>query len=92
LKAGQSDAGIVWKTETLEALRDGAQVEGVALPPADSLRDEVSYVIGAIKGSPRAEAAARYLAFLATPQGQAAYTGFGFVGAAPEELAPKPIP
>lgn len=92
LKAGQSDAGIVWKTETLEALRDGAQVEGVRLPPEDSLRDEVSYAIGALKGSPRAETASRYLNFLATPQGQTVYTSFGFVGASPQELALKPIP
>lgn len=92
LKAGQSDAGIVWKTETLEALRDGAQVEGISLPPPDSLRDEVSYAIGALVGSRRADAAARYLAFLATPRGQAAYTSFGFVGASPQELALKPIP
>ena len=92
LKAGQTDAGIVWKTETLEALRDGAQVEGVSLPPQDSLRDEVAYAIGALKGSRRGDAAARYLAFLASPQGQAAYTSFGFVGASPQELALKPIP
>jgi ABC-type molybdate transport system substrate-binding protein len=92
LKAGQSDAGIVWKTETLAALRADAPVEGVILPPQDSLRDEVSYAIGALKNSRRADAAARYLAFLATPQGQAAYTAFGFVGASPQELALKPIP
>jgi ABC-type molybdate transport system substrate-binding protein len=92
LKAGKTDAGIVWKTETLEALRDGAQVEGVSLPPQDSLRDEVAYAIGALKGSRHADAAARYLAFLASPPGQAAYTAFGFVGASPQELALKPIP
>ncbi len=92
LKAGQSDAGIVWKTETLEALRAGAEVEGVSLPPDDSLRDEVSYAIGALKGSGRSAAAASYLGFLATPQGQSVYTGFGFVGASPQELALKPIP
>jgi len=92
LKAGKTDAGIVWKTETLEALRDGAQVEGVTLPPQDSLRDEVSYAIGALKNSHRADAAARYLAFLASPQGQAAYISFGFVGATPQELTLKLIP
>lgn len=92
IKAGQSDAGIVWKTETLEALRDGAQVEGVDLPPVDSLRDEVSYVIGARKGSSRSAAAATYLEFLATPQAQAVYGGFGFVRASPDELKLKPIP
>lgn len=92
LKANRTDAGLVWKTETLEALRDGAQVEGVKLPPQDSLRDEVSYVIGTLKGARRADAAARYLAFLASPQGQAAYVGFGFVEATPQELMLKPIP
>jgi len=92
LKANRTDAGIVWKTETLEALRDGAQVEGVKLPPQDSLRDEVSYVIGALKGSHRTDAAARYLAFLASPQGQAAYASFGFVEATPQELTLKLIP
>lgn len=92
LKSDMSDAGIVWKTETLEALRDGALVEGVVLPPQDSLRDEVSYAIGVLKGSRRAEAAARYLDFLATPAGQSAYASFGFVKATPQELAVKPIP
>ena len=92
LKAGTSDAGIVWKTETLEALRDGAPVESVRLPPQDSLRDEVSYAIGALKGSPRSAAATRYLAFLASPEGQAIYASFGFVSATPQELMSKPIP
>lgn len=90
--AGQSDAGIVWKTEVLAAIREGAAVEGVELPPEDSLRAEVAYAIGALSGSPRAEAAAEFLAFLATPEGQAAYTAHGFVGATPEELSLKPIP
>jgi ABC-type molybdate transport system substrate-binding protein len=92
IKAGTSDAGIVWKTEVLEAVRAGAQVDAVELPPADSLRDEVSYAIGAMNGSPRAEAAAKYLRYLATPQATAAYTKFGFVAASPQELVIKPIP
>jgi ABC-type molybdate transport system substrate-binding protein len=92
IKAGTSDAGIVWKTESLEALREGAQVDTVQLPPEDSLRNEVSYAIGAMKGSRRAEAAARYLRFLATPEAQGAYAKFGFVNASAQELALKPIP
>jgi ABC-type molybdate transport system substrate-binding protein len=92
LKEGVSDAGLVWKTETLEAVRGGAAVEGVALPPQDSLRDEVSYVIGTLKGSPRSEAAVRYMAFLSTSHAQSAYAAFGFVSATPQELAIKPIP
>ena len=90
--AGTSDAGIVWKTEVLAAIRDGAAVEGVVLPPADSLREEVSYAIGALTGSPRAEAASAFLAFLATPEGQGAYSAYGFVEATPDELRLKPIP
>lgn len=92
IRAGTSDAGVVWKTETLEAVRDGAQVESVKLPPEDSLRDEVSYAIGALKAGKRGQAAARYLEFLASPEGQAAYAKYGFVNATTEELKLKLIP
>jgi len=90
--AGRSDTGIVWTTETKEALRVGHAVEAVQLPPQDSLRDEVAYAIGALANSPRQAAAARWLAFLATPPAQAAYAKFGFVNATAPELALKPIP
>ncbi len=92
IRAGRSDAGIVWKTETLEAVRDGAPVEAVRLPPEDSMRAEVSYAIGALKGGRREQAAARYLEFLATPASEAAYAKYGFVNATAEELKLKPIP
>lgn len=84
--------GIVWKTETQEAIRDGAPVEAVVLPPADSLRDEVAYAIGAITGSPRKAMADRYLGFLRTPESRRAYEKYGFVYATPQELELKPIP
>ena len=90
--AGKSDTGIVWVTETQEAKRAGAKVDGVKLPPEDSLRDEVSYAIGALTGSPHKAAAERYLAFLGTPAAQDAYAAFGFVKAKPEELKLRPIP
>ncbi len=90
--ANQSDTGIVWLTEVTEAQRAGSAVDAVRLPPADSLRDEVAYAIGALNGSPHRAMAARYLAFLATPQAQAAYAKYGFVNATREELALKPIP
>lgn len=90
--AGQSDTGIVWITEGIEAQRDGKAVDMVKLPPQDSLRDEVAYAIGPLDASPRQAAAQRYLAFLATPQAQAAYAKYGFVNATPQELALKPIP
>lgn len=90
--AKQSDTGIVWLTEAIEAQRDGKAVEAVRLPPADSLVNEVAYAIGPLDASPRKAAAARYLAFLATPQAQAAYAKYGFVNATPQALGVKPIP
>ncbi len=90
--AGQSDTGIVWVTEGIEAQRAGKAIDMVNLPPQDSLRDEVAYAIGPLDASPRKPAAVRYLAFLATPQAQAAYAKYGFVNATAQELALKPIP
>ena len=91
IRDGKSDAGIVWKTEVLEAQRHGAEVEAVELPVSDSLRDEVSYAIGALDGSKHKAVADRYLAFVASNGGQAAYAAFGFVNASPDELRLKPI-
>ena len=62
------------------------------LPPQDSLRDEVAYAVCTLTKGPRQAMAARYLAFLATPDAQAAYSKFGFVNASAQELALKAIP
>jgi ABC-type molybdate transport system substrate-binding protein len=91
IRDGKSDAGIVWKTEVMEALRQGAPIEGVKLPAADSLRDEVSYATGALQNARHRASADEYLAFLATDAAQDAYAGFGFVKARPEELGLNPI-
>jgi ABC-type molybdate transport system substrate-binding protein len=90
--ANQSDTGIVWITEAIEAQREGKAIDTVRLPPEDSLRDEVAYAIGALTMSPRKAAAERYLAFLATPEAQAAYAKYGFVNANAQALTLKPIP
>lgn len=87
----KSDAGIVWKTEVMEALRQGAKVEAVELPVADSLRNEVSYTIGPMENAKHKENAEAYLAFLATAAAQGAYAKFGFVKARPDELMLGPI-
>ncbi|MCM5569777.1 substrate-binding domain-containing protein [Burkholderiaceae bacterium FT117] len=92
IKAGTSDVGIVWVTETIEAKRDGADVDSVRLPPEDSLRNEVSYAIGALTDSRRSALAQRYLAFLATAEARQAYGKFGFVEASPAEQRLRPIP
>ena len=91
IRGDKSDAGIVWKTEVMEALRHGAPIEGVELPVSDSLREQVSYAVGALESTRHRDDADRYLAFLATPAAQDAYASFGFVKAKPEELALKPI-
>ena len=92
IREGTADAGIVWKTEVIEAVREGAPVEGVQLPPADSLRDEVAYAIGPLRDSPKAGAAAAYLNFLVSAEGQAVYARYGFVSGTADELRLKPIP
>lgn len=92
IRSGLSDVGVVWKTEVQAALKGGATIDGVVLPPEDSLRNEVSYAIGIISASPHREAATAYLAFLATPAGQDAYARYGFVSATADELRLKPIP
>jgi ABC-type molybdate transport system substrate-binding protein len=91
IKADVSDAGIVWKTEVLEALRGGASVEALELPEQDSLRNEVSYAVGAITTSAHRQASEAFLDFLRSPEGQNAYAQFGFVKADSAELAAKPI-
>jgi ABC-type molybdate transport system substrate-binding protein len=87
----KSDAGIVWKTEVMEALRHGAPIEAVELPPTDSLRDEVSYAVGALQNSRHKQNAENYLAFLRSDAAQDAYARFGFVKARPDELVLRPI-
>ena len=91
IRDNKSDAGIVWKTEVMEALRQGAQVEALELPAVDSLRDEVSYAIGALENSRHRGNVDAYLAFLATAAAQDAYARFGFVKARPDELVLRPI-
>jgi len=91
IQSNQSDAGVVWKTEGLAALRTGATIEAVELPPDDSLREEVSYVIGALTGSAHADAGASFLGFLRSSAGQEAYAKYGFVKATNEQLVLKPI-
>ena len=89
--ANQSDAGMVWKTEVLAAERSGAKIDAVALPDQDSLRKEVSYVIGMLKAAPHAASAQAFLQFLSSPECQQTYAKYGFVNAGADELKPKPI-
>lgn len=92
ISQGLSDAGLVWKTEVMRAVKAGMNVEGVPLSRADSMRDEVAYGIAPLVGDAHAERSQAFLAFLASTKGQEAYARHGFVPATPEELVLKPIP
>ena len=92
LKAGTVDAGIVWATETQNALAEGHMMEAVPLPAADSLIDEVSYAIGVLTRARHKDAANRYLSFLQSDQGQNAYAKFGFIKASKADLQIREIP
>lgn len=92
LKAGTVDVGIVWATETKNALEEGDAVLAVTLPPEDSLINEVSYAIGTLTSGKHQEAARKYLGFLQSDKGQDAYAKFGFVNASKTDLELKPIP
>lgn len=92
LKAGTVDTGIVWATETKNALEEGHAVESIPLPAEDSLINQVSYAIGTLIGNAHQNAATKYLDFLRTDKGQQAYARFGFVNASNTDLEIKPIP
>ncbi len=92
LKAGTVDVGIVWATETQNALAEGLAMEAVPLPAADSLIDEVSYAIGALTQTRHQDAANSYLSFLQSEQGQDAYAKFGFIKGSKADLAIREIP
>ena len=92
LRAGTVDAGIVWATETQNALAEGIAMEAVTLSAEDSLIDEVSYAIGILTKATHKDAASQYLSFLQSEQGQDAYAKFGFVRASIADLAIREIP
>ncbi|MEB3238167.1 MAG: substrate-binding domain-containing protein [Candidatus Sericytochromatia bacterium] len=91
IERGQSDVGLVWRTETLEAMRAGRAVEGVPLPPDQNAGQEVAYTACPLVGARHPEAAVRWMDHLTSPEGQAAYTSFGFAPATTEERRPRPL-
>ncbi len=93
---GRADVGMVWRTETLAAVRDGAPVEGVTLPPEDARTGQVSYVIGPlVRSTPTGglpPTPTRFLEFVASASAQDVYASFGFVRATAAELTLRSIP
>ncbi|MEO8628816.1 MAG: substrate-binding domain-containing protein [Betaproteobacteria bacterium] len=91
IRAGTTDVGLVWHTEGIAAREQGG-IEAVALPTDQSAVQEVTYVAGALDDSAQRNAADRYVEFLVSPDGQAAYGAFGFVPATAAERRIKPLP
>ena len=73
IEAGELDAGIVYVTDVLAA---GDRVEGVEIP--DELNVVASYPIAALADAPDPAAAAAFVAFVLSPEGQAILAGYGF--------------
>ena len=92
IKAGTTDVGIVWVTETRNELQAGSEVLSVPLPPEDSMVREVGYVVGPLRNAKHAAAAAKYIEFLKMDAAQSAYAHYGFGRASADELSLRPIP
>ncbi len=69
-----ADVGIVYATDAAAT----GQVKVIAEAPAGSLKNKVVYPAATLKNGNRAEAAAAFVAFLASPEAQAAFEKYGF--------------
>jgi molybdate transport system substrate-binding protein len=75
IEAGELDAGIVYVTDVLST---GGTVEGIDIPEEDNV--VASYPIVALNDAPNPNAAAAYVAFVLSDEGQAILGDFGFSG------------
>lgn len=76
IEADEADAGIVYVTDVLSS---GDRVEGIAIPAAENVT--TTYQGAVVRDAAQAEAAARFVAYLAAPQAQAALAAAGFAPA-----------
>ena len=75
IEAGELDAGIVYVTDVLST---GGTVEGIDIPEEDNV--VASYPIVALNDAPSPNAAAAFVAFVLSDEGQAILGDFGFSG------------
>ena len=73
IAAGELDAGITYVTDVLSASGD---VEGVEIPAEMNVVAE--YPIATLAGAPNPDAAAAWVEFVLSDEGQAILTGYGF--------------
>ncbi len=91
IENGEADVGIVWTTEVAYAKSQGRPIEGVAIPAPLNKQDKVGYAIGPMSKARNPKNARRFMEYLATPDAQNIYAGYGFVPASAEELKIKPL-
>lgn len=73
---GKSDAGVVWASEVQFQEKVGSPITGVRIPENENAT--AIYAAGVVRGAPHREAALAWLAYLKSPEAQAAYAEFGF--------------
>ncbi len=91
IEKGEADVGIVWTTEVAHALATGRAVEGVPIPAPLNKQDKVGYAIGVMANGRNPYNGLRFLSYLGTPEAQAIYAKYGFLGASDAELRLKPL-
>ena len=73
---GRADAGVTWASEVQFQQQIGNPITGVEIPPAENTT--AIYAAGILPDAPHPVAAAQWLAYLNTPEAQAAFHQFGF--------------
>ena len=71
---GEADAGIVYVTDVRAA---AGKVEGVDIPESSNVI--ARYPIAVVKNAPNAAAAAAFVEFVVSPEGQRLLVSFGFL-------------
>src|SRR5690606_34061099 len=84
IEAGELDAGLVYTTDVRAA--SGA-VEGIDVPAGEA--GTTRYPIATVAGAPHPDAAAAFVAFVASPAGRDVLAGHGF---GPPWAGPRPAP
>jgi molybdate transport system substrate-binding protein len=74
IEAGELDAGIVYRTDVIAA---AGKVDGIGIPAGFNVRAD--YPIAALAEAPHPAAAASFVAFVLSDEGQEIMDGFGFV-------------
>lgn len=73
---GHADAGVTWASEVQFQQQIRNPITGIEIPAAEN--STAIYAAGILPDAPHPEAAAQWLAYLKTPEAQAAFHRFGF--------------